>query len=84
MSPYRRSCDAELACGRITNGSTKVDWGDRRGLNPRQPEPQSGALPTELRPPKESAEDSLTRRACKRFGARKLAPFLAESYEATP
>ena len=26
-------------------------WGDRRDLNPRQPEPQSGALPTELRPP---------------------------------
>ena len=26
-------------------------WGDRRGLNPRQPESQSGALPTELRPP---------------------------------
>ncbi len=26
-------------------------WGDRRGSNPRQPEPQSGALPTELRPP---------------------------------
>ncbi len=26
-------------------------WGERRGLNPRQPESQSGALPTELRPP---------------------------------
>lgn len=26
-------------------------WGDRWGSNPRQPEPQSGALPTELRPP---------------------------------
>ncbi len=26
-------------------------WGDRRGSNPRQPESQSGALPTELRPP---------------------------------
>ncbi len=26
-------------------------WGGRRGLNPRQPESQSGALPTELRPP---------------------------------
>lgn len=26
-------------------------WGERRGLNPRHPEPQSGALPTELRPP---------------------------------
>lgn len=28
-----------------------VFWGDRRDLNPRQPEPQSGVLPTELRPP---------------------------------
>ena len=26
-------------------------WGERRDLNPRQPEPQSGALPTELRSP---------------------------------
>lgn len=25
--------------------------GDRRDLNPQQPEPQSGALPIELRPP---------------------------------
>jgi hypothetical protein len=29
----------------------KKDWGDRWGSNPRQPESQSGALPTELRPP---------------------------------
>ena len=27
------------------------NWGDRWGSNPRQPESQSGALPTELRPP---------------------------------
>ena len=26
-------------------------WGERRGLNPRPPESQSGALPTELRSP---------------------------------
>ena len=26
-------------------------WGERWESNPRQPEPQSGALPTELRPP---------------------------------
>lgn len=25
-------------------------WGDRWNSNPRQPEPQSGVLPTELRP----------------------------------
>ena len=28
-------------------------WGGRRGSNPRPPESQSGALPTELRPPSE-------------------------------
>ena len=28
-----------------------VWWGERRGSNPRQPESQSGTLPTELRPP---------------------------------
>ncbi len=27
-------------------------WGDRRGSNPRQPVPQTGALPAELRPPR--------------------------------
>ena len=26
-------------------------WGEWRGLNPRHPEPQPGALPTELHPP---------------------------------
>src|SRR5690349_20227552 len=26
-------------------------WGERRGLNPRPPRPQRGALPAELRPP---------------------------------
>lgn len=28
-----------------------IRWGDRRGSNPRQPESQSGTLPTELQPP---------------------------------
>ncbi len=28
-----------------------VGWGERRGSNPRLSEPQSDALPTELRPP---------------------------------
>jgi integrase len=32
---------------------TPTKRGDRRGLNPRQLEPQSSALPTELRPPKQ-------------------------------
>lgn len=52
--PYlqRRRLDAFGRAGtrELTATSGKV-WGDRRGLNPRQPEPQSGALPTELRPP---------------------------------
>ncbi|MEN9450658.1 MAG: hypothetical protein RJA83_1276, partial [Pseudomonadota bacterium] len=30
---------------------TAQKWGERWGSNPRQPESQSGALPTELRPP---------------------------------
>ena len=29
----------------------EIEWGERRGSNPRQPESQSGTLPTELRPP---------------------------------
>ena len=31
--------------------SRMQNWGERRGLNPRPPGPQPGALPTELRPP---------------------------------
>ena len=34
----------------VRKDSLKV-WGARWGSNPRQPEPQSGALPTELRAP---------------------------------
>ena len=35
-----------------TNSTTSAKkWGGRWDLNPRQPESQSGALPTELRPP---------------------------------
>ena len=34
-------------------------WGERRGLNPRQPDSQSGALPTELRPPYETIQEAL-------------------------
>ncbi len=30
-------------------------WGERRGSNPRPPEPQSGALPAELRSPEEKS-----------------------------
>ncbi len=40
------SCDSEVFL--LAQGK---NWGDRRGSNPRQPESQSGALPTELRSP---------------------------------
>ena len=39
----RLHCDSSLSEG--------WEWGDRRGSNPRQPVPQTGALPTELRSP---------------------------------
>ena len=32
------------------------NWGDGRGSNPRQPESQSGTLPTELPPPLKNIE----------------------------
>ncbi len=34
-----------------TSAQQHQEWGGRWGLNPRPPESQSGALPTELRPP---------------------------------
>jgi hypothetical protein len=38
-------------------------WGERWDSNPRQPEPQSGALPTELRPPYGAPSGTRTRDA---------------------
>ena len=38
-------------CGALPLGDIPK-WGGRWDSNPRQPEPQSGALPTELRPPR--------------------------------
>jgi hypothetical protein len=35
-----------------TDHGLGLNWGDRRGLNPRPQESQSRALPTELRPPR--------------------------------
>ena len=35
----------------ITLDFAERNWGERRGLNPRQPESQSGTLPAELQPP---------------------------------
>ena len=40
LRPFRITLQDNLEC-----------WGGRWGLNPRPPESQSGALPTELRPP---------------------------------
>ncbi len=42
----------------------RVEWGGRWDSNPRRPDPQSGALPTELRPPSLSGCD------CNQFVAR--------------
>jgi site-specific DNA recombinase len=42
---YRKPFDLMVKEGEVKK------WGDRWGSNPRQPEPQSGALPTELRSP---------------------------------
>ena len=46
-------CSSDRPPGEREGGGSPLacDWGDRRGLNPRQLEPQSSALPTELRPP---------------------------------
>lgn len=43
------------------NYQNKRKWGERRGLNPRPPEPQPGALPTELRPPCKRYKQKYTR-----------------------
>ena len=48
--------------------------GDRRGSNPRQLEPQSSALPTELRPPKSAPSIAVLRRVAnaeKKIGIRR-------------
>lgn len=37
---------------RVQLFTLELNWGERWGLNPRPPEPQSGALPTELRSPR--------------------------------
>ncbi len=46
----------EARAAKVQNGGkipccTAAKWGERWDSNPRPPEPQSGALPTELRPP---------------------------------
>ena len=51
-----------LTCELTQNGPLRFKrWGGRRGSNPRQPESQSGTLPTELRPP--SSNNKLARPA---------------------
>ena len=37
--------------GVLAANTSPALWGERWDLNPRQPGPQPGALPTELRPP---------------------------------
>ena len=53
QASLRKSCWAALDV--LLKG---ISWGDRWGSNPRQPESQSGALPTELRPPLKRMPDS--------------------------
>jgi hypothetical protein len=50
---------------------TAKDWGGRWDSNPRRPESQSGALPTELRPPSSNQTSLFRRFPCltARFGA---------------
>ena len=50
---YRYTTSHRLydAKGRRLAGLAFLIWGGRWDLNPRHPEPQSGALPTELHPP---------------------------------
>lgn len=44
------AASGEIGIACIRN-ETSLEWGGRWGLNPRPPESQPGALPTELRPP---------------------------------
>ena len=44
-------CSIRLSYGRKDALITWINWGDWWGSNPRQPESQSGALPTELQSP---------------------------------
>ena len=42
-------------CGALPLGDIPKLWGERWDSNPRQPVPQTGALPTELHSPKDGA-----------------------------
>ncbi len=53
---------ATLAC--VCYFDERYEWGGRWGSNPRQPESQSGALPTELRPPQYLLGAPGTTRTC--------------------
>ena len=43
---------------RPTGGNRRENWGGLRDLNPRPPVPQTGALPTELKPPSNQKEQN--------------------------
>ena len=45
---------SKLPNAALASASRFIEWGGRWGSNPRRPESQSGALPTELRPPLQS------------------------------
>ncbi len=52
---YKEPLNHKKYRGKITGKKkphkAEIFWGDRWGSNPRQPESQSGTLPTELRSP---------------------------------
>ena len=50
-STYARKQSGQTSKKPLAGAFCIVLWGERRGSNPRQPESQSGTLPTELRPP---------------------------------
>src|SRR5690606_8445641 len=49
--PRRRGVLNTANVGRVPYWQKLGGWGGRWDSNPRRPDPQSGALPTELRPP---------------------------------
>ena len=64
-------------------GECSTAWGERRGSNPRQPVPQTGALPTELRPPpgvREISQATLRRQHSRMLPPRGVRPITGGKY----
>lgn len=50
-APAKIRSDPQKICPIAMKVALREKWGEWRGLNPRPPEPQPGALPTELHSP---------------------------------